>query len=63
MAGIYDQGLEKNQANFQALTPLTFLQRAATVFPDHSAIIHGNLTINYREFYERCRRLASALAA
>lgn len=62
MAGIYDQGLEKNQANFQALTPLTFLQRAATVFPDHSAIIHGNLTINYREFYERCRRLASALA-
>ena len=48
MAGIYDQGLEKNQANFQALTPLTFLQRAATVFPDHSAIIHGNLTINDR---------------
>jgi fatty-acyl-CoA synthase len=58
----YDIDLDRNPANFQPLTPLTFLERAAAVFPDHVAIIHGPLQRNYREFYARSRRLASALA-
>jgi fatty-acyl-CoA synthase len=58
----YDVDLDRNPANFQPLTPLTFLERAAAVFPDHVAIIHGALERNYRDFYARCRRLASALA-
>src|SRR5215471_21713959 len=37
----YDVDLERNAANFQPLTPLSFLERAASVFPDHTAIIHG----------------------
>ena len=39
--GSYDVDLERNPANFQPLTPLSFLERAASVFPDHIAIIHG----------------------
>ncbi|WP_024280869.1 acyl-CoA synthetase [Xanthobacter sp. 126] len=62
MAGIYDQDLDRNAANYQPLTPLGFLERAASVFPDHTAILHGNLKRNYRDFYARSRRLASALA-
>jgi fatty-acyl-CoA synthase len=58
----YDTDLDRNPANFQPLTPLTFLQRAAETFPDHTAIIHGKLTRNYRDFYARARKLASALA-
>ncbi|MGO4664999.1 acyl-CoA synthetase [Bosea sp. 2RAB26] len=58
----YDIDLDRNPANFQPLTPLTFLERAAAVFPDHVAIIHGPLRRTYAEFYARSRRLASALA-
>ncbi len=58
----YDIDLDRNPANHQPLTPLTFLERAATVFPDHIAIIHGPIKRDYREFYARTRRLASALA-
>jgi fatty-acyl-CoA synthase len=58
----YDQNLDRNPANFQPLTPLTFLERAASVFPDHLAIAHGPLRRNYRDFYARSRRLGSALA-
>lgn len=58
----YDIDLDRNPANFQPLTPLTFLERAAAVFPDHTAIIHGPLRRSYAEFYARSRRLASALA-
>jgi len=57
----YDIDLDKNPANFQPLTPLTLLERAAAVFPDHTAIIHGPLRRSYAEFYTRARRLASAL--
>lgn len=59
---IYNQDLDKNEANYQPLTPLTFLERAASVFPNHTAIIHGNLQRSYKEFYTRSRKLASALA-
>jgi fatty-acyl-CoA synthase len=58
----YDIDLDRNPANFQPLTPLTFLERAASVFPEHIAVIHGQRQINYRDFYARSRRLASALA-
>jgi len=57
----YDTDLDRNPANFQPLTPLTLLERAAGVFPDHTAIIHGRLRRSYAEFYARARRLASAL--
>ena len=58
----YDIDLDRNPANFQPLTPLTFLERAAAVFSDHTAIVHGPLRRSYAEFYARARRLASALA-
>jgi fatty-acyl-CoA synthase len=58
----YDTDLDRNPANHQPLTPLPFLERAASVFPDHIAIIHGPLRRCYAEFYARSRRLASALA-
>ena len=49
-------------ANWAALTPLTFLDRAAQVYPERTAVIHGALRYSWREVDERCRRLASALA-
>jgi fatty-acyl-CoA synthase len=58
----YDIDLDRNPANFQPLTPLTFLERSAAVFPEHTAIIHGARRYRYAEFYARSRRLASALA-
>ena len=58
---IYDLHLDRVPANFQPLTPLTFLRRAAVVFPQATAIIHGRQRINYAEFYARSRRLGSAL--
>src|SRR5437667_1352441 len=58
----YDTDLDRNPANFQPLTPLTLLERAASVFPDQTAIIHGPLRRTYAEFYSRPRKLASALA-
>ena len=57
----YDRDLDKNPANFQPLTPLTLLERCAAVYPDRIAIVHGALRRNYRDFYARARRLASAL--
>jgi fatty-acyl-CoA synthase len=57
----YDTDLDRNPANFQPLTPLTLLERAASVFPDQLAVVHGPLRRNYREFYARSRKLASAL--
>ncbi len=58
----YDADLDRNPANFQPLTPLSFLERAAAVFPDHTAVIHGARKWSYAEFYARARRLGSALA-
>ncbi|TGD65197.1 acyl-CoA synthetase [Tabrizicola sp. WMC-M-20] len=57
----YNTDLDRNAANFQPLTPLTFLERAASVFPDHTAIVHGDLRRNYASFYTRARQLGSAL--
>ncbi len=57
----YEKDLDKNAANFQPLTPLSFLARAAAVYPDHMAIVHGRQRVSYAAFYGRCRRLASSL--
>jgi fatty-acyl-CoA synthase len=58
----YNDALPRTAANFQPLTPLVFLERSARTFPERIAIIHGRQRITYAEFYDRCRRLASALA-
>jgi fatty-acyl-CoA synthase len=58
----YLSGLDKNQANYAPLTPLTFIERAAYVYPDRLAVVHGAHRKTWRETYARCRRLASALA-
>ena len=63
MTNPYDIGLDQNPANYQPLTPLTFLERAAMVFPNQIAVIHGSLRRNYAALYARCRQLASVLAA
>jgi fatty-acyl-CoA synthase len=62
MSTPYDIDLERNAANFQPLTPLSFLARAAEVYPDETAIIHGARSWDYREFHARAKKLASALA-
>jgi fatty-acyl-CoA synthase len=62
VASIYDSGLERNTANYQPLTPLTYLERAAKTYPDQTAIIHGRLRVSYRDFWRRSLQLASALA-
>src|SRR6478735_2777888 len=59
----YDTDLDRNPANFQPLTPLSFLERSAQVYPDQVAIIHGPMRRTYRDFHARSKRLASALAA
>ncbi len=59
---IFEQYLEANPANFEPLSPISFLKRAAQVYPEKVAVIHGDQRISYREFYIRCRRLASALS-
>jgi fatty-acyl-CoA synthase len=61
LGNIYEQGLDKTQANFQPLTPLSYLDWAARVFPHKTAVIHGPHRTTWAEFDERCRRLASAL--
>jgi fatty-acyl-CoA synthase len=62
MTNAYTQNLDRTPANFQQLTPLGFLARAAGVFPDYPAVVHGTKSYTYTEFYARARRLASALA-
>lgn len=61
-ASPFTLGLEKTQANYAPLSPLSFLARAADVFPDRIAIIHGNQRTDYKTFYKRSRQLASALS-
>ena len=58
---IFETGLERNRANYAALTPSDFLERAGATFPEKTAIIHGDLRRSYGDFLNRCRRLADAL--
>ena len=57
-----ETGLERNAANFVPLTPLSFLARAAAIFPGHTAMIYGKTRRSYRDYHARVSRLASALA-
>ncbi len=59
--GMFDRGLEPNAANHVALSPLSFLPKAALLYPDRTAIIQGERRQSWAETYARCRRLASAL--
>jgi fatty-acyl-CoA synthase len=58
----YQTGLDRNPANYAPLTPISFLERTADVYPQRTAWIHGEQRCDYATFRERCRRLASALA-
>ncbi|MCE1238263.1 MAG: AMP-binding protein, partial [Hyphomicrobiales bacterium] len=58
----YECDLDRNAANFVALTPLTYLERSAAIWPTKTAIVHGTLRRTWAETAERCRRLASGLA-
>ena len=58
---IYAEGLDKNEANFEALTPISFLERSATLYPDYPATQHGDASRSWAEVHKRCLRIASAL--
>jgi fatty-acyl-CoA synthase len=62
MPSSYDTDLPKTLANYTPLSPLSFLARAADVYPNQAAIVHGERRYSYAEFYARSRRLASALS-
>src|SRR3989338_227968 len=62
MSNIYEQDLSRNDANFAAFTPLSFIERTAAVYPERLAIIHGDLRQTWGQTYARCRQLASALS-
>src|SRR5688572_7907390 len=58
----YEQNLERNSANYAPLTPLSFIERAASVYPGRLAVVYGEQRYTWKETYARSRRLASALA-
>ena len=62
-ANIFEGWLGPGPANFVPLTPTAFLARSAAIYPDRTAVIHGERRISYRELDARAHRLASALAA
>ena len=59
---IFDANLQQREANFEPLSPVSFLRRAAQVAPAHTAVIHGDRRYTYAQFYERSCRLAKALS-
>ena len=61
MKNKFDLDLDKNGANYTPLSPLSFLHKAAAVYPDYTAVIHGARRLTWRQVYARCRQLASAL--
>jgi len=58
---MYVSGLDQNDANHVALSPLSFLARAALIYPNKPAVVHGQTTQTWLETYNRCRQLASAI--
>ncbi len=62
MSGPYESGLERNEANYTPLSPVSFLAKAAATYPDRIAVVHGVTRRTWSETYARCRQLASALA-
>ena len=61
MPSIFDENLYRTEANYAALSPLSFIERTAEVYPSRLAIVHGDLRRNWAEVFTRCRQLASAL--
>jgi len=59
----FEVDLDRTPANYQPLSPVSFLKRSAHVYPDHPALVHGAIRRTWGETYTRCRRLAGALAA
>ena len=58
---IYQRHLDKCPANYTPLSPLSFLERTAAVYPDYPSVVYGERRYSWAETYARCRRLASAL--
>ena len=61
MTNPFETNLDKNPANFQPLSPLSFIERSAATYPDRTAVIHGEIRRSWSDTYVRCRQLASAL--
>jgi fatty-acyl-CoA synthase len=59
----YSTGLDKTPANYVPLTPLSFLKRSATVYPDHTSAVYEGRVFSWAETYARCRRFASYLGS
>ena len=57
----YDNNLDKNNANFVPLTPLSFLERAKDIYPDYEALIYEDRSYTWEQIYKRCIKFASAL--
>ncbi|MEX0319976.1 MAG: acyl-CoA synthetase [Ruegeria sp.] len=60
---IYERHLDQNRANHTPLSPLSYIERTAAVYPDYPSVVYGDRRYSWAETYARCRRLASALAA
>lgn len=60
-SNIYETDLDQTSANHEPLSPISFLRRAAEVYPERIAVVHGPVRLTYQELHTRCRRLASAL--
>ena len=61
MTRSYDMHLDKNPANYASLSPVSFLAKAAYIYPEQTAVIHGDIRYSWAQMYARCRRLAFAL--
>ncbi|WP_319412932.1 acyl-CoA synthetase [uncultured Cohaesibacter sp.] len=59
----FETHLDRNSANYVPLSPISFLERAAAIYPDHDAWVHGEQRTSYKHFFSRCRQLAAALSA
>lgn len=61
-SSLYETGLDQTRANYAPLSPLSFLKRTKSVYPDHVSVIHGKKRFNWAETYQRCCRLAGAIS-
>ena len=59
----FEQGMQKNDANFVPLTPISFLDRIKDVYPDYEALVYKERKYSWRQVYDRCTRFASALTS
>lgn len=58
---IYEQHLDRNTANYVPMSPVGWLTRAADIYPEYTAVVHGKRRYSYSEFHQRCCRLSSGL--